>query len=479
MKKILKYMLFCLPFLAAGCSEDDLRFSYDAPEDSMHLTPSTEAVVLNPGMKQDVAVTFTWNNATPREGAKTMTYYFKMDIAGNSFATSIDKIDVTGTNSISFTHKQLNEMLGTWGVAPGASVDVEAEIIADVQSDETFMKPEISIATFNVTSYSEKLFLAGSATSAGDDLSRAIEITEEVTGELYSYCGLLNPGEFYFPMSRENDTFAYGRGADDSHVAYFDNGNAQKFTVANRGFYYITLNLTNMTIDIRERVWMIGDATPNGWDMMLCTELERQGNSRTFKWKGVLTAGEIKFPLELNTSWGGPFLLAETNGDIAEGTKPFVFVASGYESEDKKWKVEETSIYEVIVNLDNSTVTFNKEELDIPYKSVWMVGDATPGGWNADPFRIKMTYDFTQPKGTFVWEGNLTGGEIKFPLHERNFEGNYLMAPYANAPISETTMVYSEDGNPDNKWRVKDSEAGYYRVTVNVCDLKVKFEKLD
>ena len=88
MKKILKYMLFCLPFLAAGCSEDDLRFSYDAPEDSMHLTPSTEAVVLNPGMKQDVAVTFTWNNATPREGAKTMTYYFKMDIAGNSFATS-------------------------------------------------------------------------------------------------------------------------------------------------------------------------------------------------------------------------------------------------------------------------------------------------------------------------------------------------------------------------------------------------------
>lgn len=477
MKTILKYMLFCLPILAAGCSDDDLRFSIDTPEDTMHIAATPDDVVLKHNLKNQTAVTFTWGDAAQREGVESMKYYFKMDIAENDFATSIPKVEIVG-NSISYSHYELNQMLGSWGVAPGETAMVEAEIIAQPEGTEKYMKPEVSKVTFNVKSYSVSLFLAGTATSVGDDPTHALQLTEVTAASKYTWTGMLRKGTLYFPTSRDTKEGSYGAGADGT-IQYYD-GEPMPIEITHDGFYTVDVDIDALSIAYSERVFMVGDATPNGWTIEKSTELEQQGTSRIYKWKGLLNKGEIKFPLQPETAdWNGPFLLAEKNGVVANGTSKFNFVEHCADSIDFKWKVPEAALYEITVNLDNQTVTFDKEELDLPYTDIWMCGDATPGGWNSTPFPIKLSYDYTAKKGTFVWEGELIAGELKFPLHESGFEGDYLMAPYANAPLTESTMVYSKDGNPDNKWVVKSTEEGKYRVSINVFDMTVTFTKLD
>lgn len=470
-------MLFCLPVLAAGCSDDDLRYEIETPPDTMHIAVSEENVVLKHNLKNENAVTFTWGNAAQREGATSMKYYFKMDVAENNFATSIPKVEIVG-NSISYTHHELNTMLGSWGVAPGDTRMIEAEIIAQPEGGEVYMKPEVSKVTFAATTYSVNLYLAGTATAAGDDVSHAIAMTEVAAASQYTWTGALQPGTLFFPTSRDTKNGSYGAGVD-GRIQYFD-GEPTPIEITHAGFYTINVNIDELTVSYGERVFMVGDATPNGWSIENSTELERQGDSRVFKWKGLLKAGELKFPLQPQTAdWNGPFLLAEVNGTEANGTSKYVFVEHCNDQIDSKWVVKETALYEITVNLDNQTVTFDKEALDLPYSDIWMVGDATPGGWRADPFEIKLEYDYNAPKGTFVWEGELIAGELKFPLHERYFEGDYLMAPYADAPLSESRLVYSKDGNPDNKWRVQATEEGRYKISVNVIDMKVTFTKLN
>lgn len=481
MRKIAKFLLLCLPILSAGCSDDDVRYSIETPEDTLLLSVSEESVELKHNQKNDPAVTFTWQEPAKREGVSELSYYFKMDIADNSFATSIDKIEVTSSErTLSFTNKEMNDMLMAWGIAPGESAEIEAELIAQPENTDVYMKPVVSKVRFSVTSYSVQLYLVGSATPAGEDAANAILMKEVAAAQQYSWTGFLNPGKFYFPMSKDGTGGAYGRGDDDNHLAYKEDGNATPFEINHSGYYTLLLDLDAETISYEERVWMVGDATPNGWDLLQSTELERQAGSRVFKWKGLLTKGNLKFPLKVDEYvWEGPFLLADRDGTPAEGTSAIHYVEHCSPSADYRWYVSEMAIYEITLDLDKMTVRFDKESLGLPWSEIWMVGDATPGGWNSTPFEIKLKYDTSAPKGTFVWEGELTAGEIKFPLHENGFEGDYLMPPYGNAPITESRLVYSPEGNPDNKWKVNAAEAGIYKVSVNVISMTVNFEKQD
>lgn len=77
-------------------------------------------------------------------------------------------------------------------------------------------------------------------------------------------------------------------------------------------------------------------------------------------------------------------------------------------------------------------ITFEKKpKIEIPddlsIKAVWMTGSATATQWDT-PFKIAFQYNPDEKKGTFVWEGHLDPGEIKFPLsNTEGFECDYLM----------------------------------------------------
>ncbi len=131
----------------------------------------------------------------------------------------------------------------------------------------------------------------------------------------------------------------------------------------------------------------------------------------------------------------------------------------------------------LIVKLTDSSIP-----ADVPYKSVYITGSATPNTWNT-PFQ-SFTYDSGANKGTFVWEGNLTEGELKFPIDRAVFEEGHLGPKSAGADnlatLSETSVEfvnYRGLDAKDKKWKVSTGEAGKYKITLNVIDMTVHFEK--
>ena len=107
-------MLSCL---IVGCKDEDIRYSIERPDDTMHLQVSNEYVELNQKFGKEEAVTFSWNEVTNAPLDSKVTYYFKLDIADNDFGTSIDKMRIpAGEHSVSFTHKKMNALLTKWSV---------------------------------------------------------------------------------------------------------------------------------------------------------------------------------------------------------------------------------------------------------------------------------------------------------------------------------------------------------------------------
>ena len=61
-------------------------------------------------------------------------------------------------------------------------------------------------------------------------------------------------------------------------------------------------------------LFMVGDATPNGWDIGNPTPLQASADDAlVFSWEGSLYAGEIKLCLTTG-SWDAPFIRPENNG---------------------------------------------------------------------------------------------------------------------------------------------------------------------
>lgn len=120
---------------------------------------------------------------------------------------------------------------------------------------------------------------------------------------------------------------------------------------------------------------------------------------------------------------------------------------------------------------------------DLPIKNIWIWGSDTSNGWNY-PFLLPLEYDANAAKGTFVIETTLTEGELKFGLENNpNKGGNIIwLRPLSKdvtndlAPLSVTDLQVLGQ-SPDYKWKVEASQAGNYKISINVIDMKVKLKK--
>ena len=497
MKNAIKNILMTLPFVIMGCQDETERITLDSPQDTMGLKVSSSDVVLNQDLGNEEAISFTWGSAANRGEGTKLTYYFKMDMADNNFETSIAKVEIPeGVQSISYTHKEMNALLSGWKVTAGETAMLEAEIIAEVSGGSVYMKPEISKVQFSVTGYyiaARDLFIVGSAVE-GMDATKALKMNEVLSEQKYEWGGHLKQGDFKFIKSRTSLTPSYTRGADDNTLVYneTDDGTETLFHIDKDGYYFITVDVEKLTIASEypdgndyQNIWIIGDATPAGWNVPSTIELNKK-NQVEFEYKGPLKEGELKFMLQNDKGFECDYLMAETNGASIFSTK---MIRKNYpetnDANDTKWKVNlsETGNYRITLDTYMMEITFEKIEIpdNLPIKAVWMTGDATATKWDT-PFKIAFQYNPDEKEGTFVWEGHLDPGEIKFPLsNTEGFECDYLM-PEENGTSVTNAQKMVRKNYPDNtdendyKWRV--DEAGKYKISLNVIDMTVKFEKL-
>ncbi len=477
MKKLLYIALAALAL--AACKPDTVRFDIPQLEDEMHIRASVERIQLRQVDAADTAVVFSWDIPALKDGITSYEYYFKMDISGNGFASSISPMLMDGGNSVAFTHRQINEMIENWKITAGTWAALDAEIIAVPQGLDHYVKPMISTVTFEAMGYASVLYLAGSATSVGTDYTKALAMSKVAGQDAYTWTGALDEGGFLFLVDRSDSTAVYGKASSEDALAYWETiAQAQSFSVSRAGYYTLTASLADMSLTRVEPLFLFGSATEGGWSLPDATPMTNITGS-TLTWSGILSAGELKFLCEPDPNarrFDGAFYMAPEENTLADGTTSMLFAADG--NPDQKWQVPAAGMYQISVDLSQRSVTFavDADFAKLPYKQIWLCGDATPNGWNT-PFTEQMTYDVTASNGSFIWTGNLAAGEIKFPLNPNSYEGAFFIAPAVGTPVSDqpSAVKYTPNDTPDQKWVVTD--AGKYKITINVLDMTVKFEK--
>jgi PTS system glucitol/sorbitol-specific IIC component len=74
-------------------------------------------------------------------------------------------------------------------------------------------------------------------------------------------------------------------------------------------------------------IYLVGDATPNGWDLGNATPMVATESPFVFTWTGNLTAGELKFSCDKQDDWNGAwFMSAKASAEPTGDVEPMLFI---------------------------------------------------------------------------------------------------------------------------------------------------------
>ncbi|RUT79016.1 SusF/SusE family outer membrane protein [Ancylomarina longa] len=436
----------------------------------VQLSASKSEVELNQKNANLTAIEYTWTPGSNEGTGAAISYILQLDIEGNNFSTPKTFEVGKAVLSKKYTTEELNNiLLNDWGATAGTTVMMESRVIAITSSD--VVVPDTSkIVAVSVMSYvpvSNTLYMVGDATPNGWDNSIATPLQENPDEPAtFTYEGTLKAGELKFITQLGEWLPSYQKGEDVQHIVLRtdDSQPDEKFSIAESGVYRITLNLLDLNISFEkldqspyDELWIVGDATPNGWNIDNPNKMVQDPtDSFIFTYNEYLNAGEFKFPTSTG-DWGTDFYMPLTNyPDLSETT---VQLVSGGDP-DYKWKITDAGPYKIQLNLRDLSISIKAFE---PYTMLWMVGDATPAGWDIDN-PTEMVPDSNDPN-VFTYTGPLTAGEFKFPTSTGDWGADFFM-PVENHPeLSDTRMKFISGGSPDSKWEI--TSAGNYTITIN------------
>lgn len=364
----------------------------------------------------------------------------------------------------------------------------------------------------NLPIKTSSLFMVGDATPNGWNIDSATPFAPTEEDPLvFTWEGNLNAGEmklcltpgswdapFIRPM--ENGT-QIGTAAIDKAPFQMHAGDPdEKWRVAEKGIYRLTFDLRNWNMStlyvgatpappkepIRtDALYIVGSATPCGWNIDAPYALEKT-DDYTFVYEGPLKSddgGEMKACTKTG-DWGAEFIRPESDGvEInKQGVAEPAFVMTA--SPDNKWKVTESANYRLTFNLKDYTIVaefisdLEEEEPEgMPETDVlYMIGDATPGGWSLDDAQA-----FTQDpdnKRIFSWTGELVNGTFKACI-EKSFDAPFLRPSSADVTVDKNGVSANDFiyvANPDDQWKV--TEAGTYTIIFDLDEMTITATKL-
>ena len=195
------------------------------------------------------AVTFSWSASTAEDGGSPLyeVVFFK-DAAGTE---EVQRVSGGIQTSLSITHKELNKILNTAGVEPDTDGTLYWTVIASRGVTDASTQPTPRMFTakrmkgFKIAP--EVMYLVGSASETGDDLSKARKLRTIKAGEEYEIFTRLSPGTY-------NITDGNGAGARYFNV---NNGIIQEnvATPTNNtlsGVYCVKVDLTSSSVTVKE-----------------------------------------------------------------------------------------------------------------------------------------------------------------------------------------------------------------------------------
>lgn len=177
---------------------------------------------------------------------------------------------------------------------------------------------------------------------------------------------------------------------------------------------------------------------------------------------------------------------------------------------DPKWKVTEAKVHKITVNVRTNKVTVEpytgaplpelkitkQDGAKVTINKLWMFGSATPDDVGYIATRpLAFNYNAAVDKSNFIWEGYLKAGYVKFPyifgdydFHQSSYlmpvdsdttaplmVGAFYVHPASITSGTSMSMKVGVDGGNDNQWKI--TEPGFYKITVDVNNMKVTFTK--
>lgn len=220
-----------------------------------------------------------------------------------------------------------------------------------------------------------------------------------------------------------------------------------------------------------QELYMVGNATPNGWDAQRAQYMKQDANDPSlFTYEGVLNRGEFKLLLK-----PGEWLPCYVRN--AEDSSKMVLREKEEDYPDCKWFLPKKSNYRIEAHIENLTISIVDLGGDFEepiFYELYMIGDATPGGWSWDHVTA-LTQD-AEDVNHFSYTGPLFEGEIKFPTEiVHDWSGQFLLAPEANCAPSEQGS-YIVGNSPDNKWVIP--TAGDWQIDIYADEKNISFKKL-
>lgn len=230
-------------------------------------------------------------------------------------------------------------------------------------------------------------------------------------------------------------------------------------------------------------LYMVGDATPKGWDINSPTPLVASDEDPlVFTWEGNMNVGEMKLCITTG-SWNDPFIRPLMGGtEIGKepiNDAPFKMTAG---DPDDKWNIVEAGVYRLEFDMRHRTMSTEylrepdgPEITPIETENLYLIGDATPSWWNIDtPTPCERISDFI-----FVYEGGLNEGALQALLTPGDWAPAFILPIEADSKIGKSgkdkeTFNYSINHN--NMWQVED--AGRYRLTFDLEHWTISAEYL-
>lgn len=381
----MKYLFLLLSTVAIfmSCNSDSDYFSLVAPTDQMQIKASTSSVSLEYALADNEAATFSWNAATNRGAGTELTYYFRFYQLGMKNNKS-EMIEIEpGTYSITWTHKQLNDLLISWNILYGNTVTIVGEVIAEVTGTDVYMKPETSKVEITLKSYdpTNKMYFFY-LDSNGEKKGIKMDETEEEG--VFHLSGIFPECEYWFAKDNVTGYPTYGKGDSEGKLSYSPNDEILHFTNESEAFYVISLDINNLTIKFEEMpiypsYYMV---TENSGGTKQVIGLNSMANNiNCFYWSGKLATGTkiLGFTDDLN----GTNIHYSPNAAATEllenGGSAFIVPETRVVVRRETWETKLDG-YAISINLPTKKLTC-LDVYNLPNGKVWMGGNMNSWKW--------------------------------------------------------------------------------------------------
>ncbi|MHC1775379.1 MAG: SusF/SusE family outer membrane protein [Lentimicrobium sp.] len=216
----------------------------------------------------------------------------------------------------------------------------------------------IEVVKLDLPAY-EHIYMVGGAAPNGWDITNATELVQDPDNpSVFTYSGVMNAGEFKFPVNRNSDwgQDMFMRLTDSTmYLHHGGDPDDNKWTIEKKGYYIITLNLSDNTISMkRTKLYMVGSATPIGWTITDAIELvEDATDGCIFTYSGPMVAGEFKFPVNRNSDWGQDMYMRVSDTEMYRHV--------GGAPDDNKWTITADGEYVIIANIETLAISIQKQ----------------------------------------------------------------------------------------------------------------------